>query len=238
MQRASDGSIGGRGEPLAIGGISHNLNGQKLGRKGRVTRERIMGATVELLNESPDAPISLSAVARRANLGMSSLYLYFSDLTELLMAVLEPVMAEAETAYLGQLQEHWPDDRLAECCLEFVAAYHAFWERNARILHLRNSMADNHDERMMVCRIAAGRPMIAMVAAQMSNGADVPDPAVSTLASVIVTGLERAVTISTDLSMPHLLAREFGPRQNNVVPPSARLLALAIRDGRINPTGE
>src|SRR5688500_16342358 len=94
--------------------VSHNLNGQKLGRKGRVTRERILAATAELLAGPRDAPISLSAVARQASLGMTSLYNYFSDFTELLLALLEPVMESAEDAYLAQLREPWSDDELGE----------------------------------------------------------------------------------------------------------------------------
>ena len=47
--------------------VSHNLNGQRLGRKGRDTRARILAATNELLANSVDVPISLSAVAREAS---------------------------------------------------------------------------------------------------------------------------------------------------------------------------
>src|SRR4051812_7547086 len=75
---------------------SHNLNGQRLGRKGRLTRDRILVAANELLATPTDVPFSLSAVARQASLGMTSLYLYFTDLTELLLAILEPLMDEAE----------------------------------------------------------------------------------------------------------------------------------------------
>ena len=42
--------------------ISHNLAGQKLGRKGRDTRERILVATLELIEEMGEVPISMSAV--------------------------------------------------------------------------------------------------------------------------------------------------------------------------------
>jgi hypothetical protein len=83
--------------------LSHNLDGQRLGKKGRGTRERVLAATERLLAAPVDTGISLSAVAREASLGMTTLYLYFSDLTELLLAVLEPIMASAETSYVGHL---------------------------------------------------------------------------------------------------------------------------------------
>jgi AcrR family transcriptional regulator len=70
--------------------LSHNLVGQRLGKKGRDTRERILAATDRLLAGPPDTAISLSAVAREASLAMTTLYIYFNDLTELLLAVLDP----------------------------------------------------------------------------------------------------------------------------------------------------
>src|SRR5579862_4458368 len=63
-----------------------NQVGQKLGRRGRLTRERILAATRELLDADPPQPLTLSAVARAAGLGMTSLYVYFKDLGELVLA--------------------------------------------------------------------------------------------------------------------------------------------------------
>lgn len=214
-------------------GLSHNLNGQKLGRKGRVTRERILAATAELLAEGPDVPISLSAVARRASLGLTSLYLYFSDLTELLVAVLDPVMQEADAAYLDVLRQYWPDAELGERCQRFVEGFNAFWERHSRLLHLRNSMADQYDERMLAYRVRATQPVIREMVRQLGlPGVDVPADTAN-LASVLITGVERAVTVATDLVSPALLAREFGPRRHSrVVEPCARMLEAVIRDTR------
>ena len=118
--------------------VTHNLNGQKLGRKGRVTRERIVAAAMELV--IADEPITLSSVARRAGLGLTSLYNYFSDLTELLLALLESILATAESEYLAVLRNRWPDERLYENCYAFVHSYHSFWMRHSRLLHVRNRL--------------------------------------------------------------------------------------------------
>src|SRR5262245_17067431 len=103
--------------------LSHNLVGQRLGRKGRDTRARILAATEKLLAGPTDTAISLSAVAREASIGMTTMYLYFSDLTELLLAVLTPIMESAENSYIGHLRTVWPDDALNEHCRKFVEAY-------------------------------------------------------------------------------------------------------------------
>jgi len=214
--------------------VSHNLNGQKLGRKGRVTRERILAATIELINESPDAQISLSAVARRAGLGMTSLYVYFSDLTELLMAVLEPVMREAGEpgGYFNLLANYWPDEYLEESCRDFVRSYFEFWEKHSRILHLRNNMSDQYDQRMMLARVRSAQPVIALFRKQLAAPGKHIDGVGGDMASVLMTGIERAVTVATDQIGPTFFEPELGPRNTNVVEPLSRLMFLAARDCR------
>ncbi len=214
--------------------VSHNLNGQKLGRKGRVTRERILAVTVELLNETADAQISVSAVARRAALGMTSLYNYFSDLTELLLAVFDPVMHEAgeEDGYFRLLTDYWPDDRLDECCREFIESYYAFWVKHSRILHLRNNMADQYDERMMVARVRSAQPTITFLRKQLALDGQPASQFAQYMASVLMTSIERVVTVSTDTVTPAIMEREFGPRHMSVIGPLTRMFILTVRDCR------
>jgi AcrR family transcriptional regulator len=214
------------------GALSHNLNGQRLGRKGRDTRERILSAAAELVLSADQAAISLSAVARQAGMSMSSLYLYFPDLTELLLATLEPVMARAEAAYLRDLRERWPDDSLEAHCTAFVNAFHAFWQENAAFLHLRNGMADRQDERMLLHRVRAAQPVIAHIVAQMDHDAMEAGSPAAGMATVFYTGLERVVVIVTNAVLPRLMPGRFGPRVDNFLEAEAQILTFAIRQYR------
>lgn len=211
--------------------VSHNLNGQRLGRKGRITRERILAAAIEIIDGPADEPLSLSAVARKCGLGLTSLYNYFADLTELLLAVLEPVMETAEEAYLARLRERWPDEELGARCEEFVRAYHGFWARHSRLLHLRNSMADSLDQRMMMHRVGATQPIIAMLMQQMDcDPADIPSPSAA-MATMVMIGIERSVTVTTDRQLPKVMGWEQREEDRFVVP-GGRLMELAIREMR------
>ena len=213
-------------------GLSHNLAGQKLGRKGRVTRERILAATAELLAGPRDVAISMSAVARQASLGLTSLYNYFTDLTELLLALLEPVMESAEEAFLDQLRRRWPDAELGVRCSTFVFAYHAFWSRNARLLHLRNSMSDHHDQRMMMHRVNSTQPIIHLLVEQMGGDPTAPRSPEYAMATMLMIGIERSVTVATNEELPWLLAQDIHHDATHFLHPGARLLELAIRDVR------
>jgi len=216
--------------------LSHNLLGQRLGRKGRDTRERILAATERLLAGPPDTAISLSAVAREASLGMTTLYLYFKDLPELLIAVLEPIMISAEASYIGHLRNRWPDEKLGEHCMLFVESFHAFWQRHARILHLRNGLADQNDARMVEHRVSYSQPMIELFVQQMDRPYDGTRSRAQGTATVLLTGIERLVTIATDADFPRFLSESLDEEPvsfvRHLLVSAARLLELGIRDNR------
>lgn len=212
--------------------VGYNLQGQRLGRKGRDTRERIIAAAAELLAGPPDVPVTLSAVARKASLGMTSLYVYFKDLAELILAVLEPITASAEEAYVWHLRERWPDENLRERCVAFVRDYHAFWKQHARVLHMRNSMADAFDSRMAEHRIGTARPLIELIIRQMDGDPSDTESPVAALATALYIGLERLVVVLTDADMPKRINASFLPNQHYRLMAVARMLELSIRHGR------
>ena len=211
---AKAGSASARGTSARV--LSHNLNGQRLCRKGRDTRARILAVTAELLAD-PSETVTLSAVARRAALGMTSLYAYFTDLTELLLAVLEPVMETAEADYVALLRTRWGEDELGARALEMVLAYHAFWVRHSRLLHLRNSMSDQGDARMMLHRVRAAQVVMRLLAEQMDADPAQPTSPPYAMASALMTGLERVMTVTTDANLSQLLQAPIPPRSELLV---------------------
>lgn len=212
--------------------VSHNLNGQRLGRKGRDTRERIIAVATDLIcDPQEDGSITLSEVARRAELRMSTLYLYFADLTELMLAVLAPVMALAEAEYVHLLRDPWPDEELGERTLAFVDAYFKFWSRNSRVLHLRNSMADRGDDRMLEHRVRAALPVMRLIATQMGGQPTGQPNQISSMATALMTGLERVATVMTDRKVPMVVNEPVNPL-GLVLEAEARLFELGIRDKR------
>lgn len=210
----------------------YNLAGQRLGRKGRVTRERILAATERLLVASPGTAISLSAVAREASLAMTTLYLYFSDLTELLLAVLDPIVASAEESHLSKLRGRWPDGELGERCLDFLEAYYRYWSRHSRILHLRNSFADSNDVRMRQHRIEAAMPLINLLVLQMDGDPAIGDSRTTAMATVLITGIERTITMQTDAGILQMQAGDSDAHTRQCLEEWSKLLEFGIREGR------
>lgn len=210
---------------------SHNLLGQRLGRKGQETRERILVATEKLLAPESDVTLSLSAVAREASLGMTTLYLYFSDLSELVLAVLDRTMASADDAYVVHLRARWPEAALGERCKEFLAAYCYFWVRHARVMHLRNSYVDAGDERVRQHRTDTARPMIKLLVSQMDGDLESSLTPAYAMATALWTGVERSVTLVTDATF-RSRSEKAEVQARELIYAQARLMELGIRDYR------
>jgi AcrR family transcriptional regulator len=219
--------------------LSHNLVGQRLGRKGMETRERIIRAALCLLEgQQQDLPITLTAVAREASVGMTTLYLYFPNLGDLVLAALIRVMDSAGAAYLDRLRTRWPDARLAACCLDFLRAHLRFWRDHARVLHMRNSFADASDIRFLEYRNQASRPLLELLVRQMDGAAG--DAVCGHFATVLLTGFERLATVVTNANW-QITAHDFDVVDNDayldaLLQAEAEVMALAIarkrRDAR------
>lgn len=215
--------------------VSYNLLGQRLGRKGRDTRQRILDALARRLAQDDGAPVSLSAVAREASVAMTTLYLYFADLGELTLAALQPVVEDARSLQV-MLRPRWPDEELPERCRAYLRAHQEFWRRNARILHLRNSFADAGDRRFLRSRVHLARPQIRGLIRQMDRDPAAVESVCFHVAIVVMTGIERVATIVT--SPYYEMTLEEAAIGLTGAPPAqleaaARTLELAIRDQRV-----
>ena len=182
--------------------VSHNLLGQRLGRKGQETRERILSAALHILESGREGPLTLTGVAREASVAMTTLYLYFPDLGDLVLAALIRVMSTAEAAYMDRLRTRWPDDALGDRARNFIRAHYEFWRRHAAILHLRNSFADERDLRFLDYRHRVMQPLLELLVMQMDGAATDTDEACAELATVLLIGFERVAAVVTNPNFP------------------------------------
>ena len=216
--------------------VSHNLLGQRLGRKGQETRERILAAALRLLEPSQNTPITLTGVAREAAVGMTTLYLYFPDIGDLVLAALTRVMVSADEEFTDRLRMRWPDEALCACSLDFVQAHYRFWQRHARILHMRNSLADASDIRFIEYRNRTSNALRDLLVLQMDGALGGPRDDCLNLATVIMIGFERVVTVVTNANF-YAAARPYvdcdeAAYIDQLITAEARLIELSVRRQR------
>jgi AcrR family transcriptional regulator len=225
-----------RAQPVAGPKEGYNLLGQRLGRKGQETRERILVTALRLIETSQDAPVTLSGVAREASVGMTTLYLYFPNLGDLVLAVLTRVMDCADSAFVDRLRVRWPDDSLLASSQGFLRAHYQFWRRHSRLLHFRNSYEDAGDARFLQYRNRVSRPLIELLAQQMDGPVALMNAPGTNCATVLVTGFERLATITTN-PIFHTNLRDNGVTEvatyiDDLLNAEAELMALGIRHHR------
>ncbi|GLR67431.1 hypothetical protein GCM10010909_21120 [Acidocella aquatica] len=215
---------------------AYNLVGQRIGRKGQATREKILSAALRIIESSDDAPITLSGVARDVSVGMTTLYLYFPDLGDLVLAVLNRVMDAADSAFTDQLRKRWPDQSLRESCSKFLHAHFAFWRAHARILHMRNSYADAGDVRFLKYRGQVSTPLINFLIFQMDGQPQSHVTPNGYIATLLLTWFERIATVVTNPTF-HTAARNSGVTDepdyiDHLIETEADLIALIVRHQR------
>lgn len=212
---------------------SHNLVGQKLGPKGRDTRERILAAAERLIERLPGSAVTLSAIAREASVGMTTLYLYFGGLGELVLALSEPASRVACARLEGHLRRYWPDAELFGRCLSFIEEYHGVRTAHARLFQLRDSLADGGDALVAEYRRGTAQPIAALLEHQMGlDAADreaAPVAEMAEMAIVLLSGIDRVAALSVQ---PHHVAAPDAALDRARIVAQARLLELAIREGR------
>jgi hypothetical protein len=113
-----------------------------------------------------------------------------------------------------------------------MRAYFEFWSQHSRLLHLRNAMADSRDERMLIHRVSSTQPLIGLFVEQMGGAAEDMRSPVRGMATVLMTGIERTVTVATDPRLTGLFGEAQRRPQDHYLTPEARLMELAIRDTR------
>jgi AcrR family transcriptional regulator len=229
---AAAGTASAASRPPAPPRIIRNQNGQKLGKKGQQTRERILQAARKVMADGENDALTLSAIAREAGLGMTSIYVYFTDLTELLLAMLEPIMVDAESTYMAILRQHWPDETLEAECLSFVTSFFQFWSKHTQILHLRHSMAEAGSRRMTQQRVESAQPIVSLINQQMGQDNDAHRTPAMGMATVLYMGLDRMVAVTTHQVLPLVVQGRFQPHVENFLNAQARLFYHGITDYR------
>jgi AcrR family transcriptional regulator len=172
---------------------AQNLYGQSMGRKGTQTRERLIRATIELLEKRPLRDVVVSDIATLAGTSSSSFYIYFADVSSAALAAaqgVEQITPQIE-ALLGSAWTHADAqdkaDALVESYVNFSSQHHA-------ILRIRNLSADEGDKRFEDVRHRAVSRIHELLEARIAAAKNGLDP--SSGASAVLALMERIASIA------------------------------------------
>lgn len=136
-----------------------NLHGQKMGRKGRETRQRIMDVTLDMLKSRSYKDLTVSDVAFEADVSSSTFYVYFEDIEDVLFACVQAAALNLDPLY-EVLADEWNDENLERKVRKFVEIYGELWEKYRIELRVRNLEADQGNLRFLNLRIETTRGIL------------------------------------------------------------------------------
>src|SRR5215204_1646730 len=138
-------------EPVAI-------DGRALGRRGALTRRRLLKATAELLETHGIRDLRVVDIAREVGTSPATFYQYFRDVEDAVLALADAV--GEDLAPIGELLgRSWDGDAGLAAARELVESFMEYWDAHRAILRTRNLAAQEGDRRFRDVRNEALRPL-------------------------------------------------------------------------------
>jgi AcrR family transcriptional regulator len=202
-----------------------NQNGQRLGAKGRRTRQRLIDVTIDLLETRGLRDLTVAEVARTAETSAATFYVYFEGVTEVVLAALDHADLN-QPELMALLDEDWCTERGLGLARDFVQLYCQIWAVNRTVFRVRNLAAEEGDPRFLAARIRCAEPIMRALAtrveaAQRAGKVTASLHAVST-AGAIMTLLERLAAVGP------MTRRENGLTFETLIDSSAHMIAHVL----------
>lgn len=198
------------------------LDGRPLGRRGAHTRQRLLDATAQLLEDNGLRELRVVDIARAIDLSPATFYQYFGDVEAAVLA-LSASVGEETASLAGLLAEDWDGPDGLGFARRLVEDFITNWDEHRAVLRTRNLAAQEGDERFREVRNGSLRPLtegIGEKVAQRTDSGLSPYAA----AAAMVSMLERMAAFHADLE-------SYGTSRADVVETTARILHRTATGG-------
>lgn len=144
------------------------LDGRALGKRGALTRRRLLDATARLLETEGVRDLRVVDIARAVGTSPATFYQYFRDVDDAVLALAAAVAEDLEPVRQVLAKPWAGDDGLVAArtmVLEFVES----WERHRAVLRTRNLAAQEGDVRFRTVRNASLQPLVEALAERIED---------------------------------------------------------------------
>jgi AcrR family transcriptional regulator len=196
------------------------LDGRPLGRRGALTRRKMLDATGQLLEDHGIRDLRVVDVARAVGSSPATFYQYFRDVEDAVLALAAEV--GEDLAPLGEtLAKPWDGPPGLIEARALVIDFTQYWDDHRAVLRTRNLAAQEGDRRFRSVRNRSLIPLTEAFAEKISaaqaGGAVDPELSAVAAASALVSMLERMAAFHLDLA-------PLGASSDEVIETTARLL--------------
>lgn len=203
------------------------LDGRSLGKRGALTRRRLLDATAHLLESEGVRDLRVVEIARDVGTSPATFYQYFRDVDEAVLALAAEV-AEDLQPVADALTRPWTSAGGMGAARTMVEAFMRSWERHRAVLRTRNLAAQEGDPRFRAVRNSSLQPLVEALAEQIAgaqrNGAvdRVLSPMAAAAAMVSMT--ERVAAFQRELE-------DLGITRDELVETTARIIHATATGG-------
>jgi AcrR family transcriptional regulator len=210
-------------------GTLATTDGRVPGRRGRATRERLLGCTADLLTSTPWRSIKVIDIARQAGTSPATFYQYFENVEQAILVLAEELMEGA--ALLAELVDgNWTEEVSWETALAVVTGFMDYWETNRSVFRVVELATEEGDLRFQGLRVRALNAVTVTLARVIGSGGAGASPAGNDPMAVAATLISMLAHVAA-----HQYGFEFwGIRTTAMVDSQARVLHWAVT-GRAAP---
>jgi AcrR family transcriptional regulator len=197
------------------------LDGRTIGKRGAVTRRRLLDATAALLADRGVLELRVVDIARAVGTSSSTYYQYFRDVDEAVLELADEIGRRDVEPLARVLDEPWNAAQGLERARALVDRFIHVWDDHSAVLRTRNLAAQEGDQRFRETRNRTNRPFLegfaAQVRAHQAEGRIAPDLSPMAAAAALMALIERMAAFHSDLV-------SLGVSRDDVVETTARIV--------------
>ncbi len=207
-------------------GTLATTDGRVPGRRGRATRDRLLGCTAELLTSTPWRSIKVIDIARQAGTSPATFYQYFENVEQAILVLAEELMEGA--ALLAELVDgDWTEAESWATARSVVDGFMGYWEENRSVFRVVELATEEGDLRFQGLRVRALNAVTVTLARVIASGGSPAGTDPMAVAATVISMLAHVAA--------HRYGFEFwGIRTTSMVDSQARVLHWAVT-GRSAP---
>ncbi|MFP8878111.1 MAG: TetR/AcrR family transcriptional regulator [Myxococcota bacterium] len=148
--------------------VTVDQNGRPLGPRALDTRNRLLQATVDLLDQKSVRDVAVVDIARNSDTSPATFYQYFKDVSEAILRLAERA-AEEMPVMLDLIERPWHGSAGLDTARALSDAFIQHWDAHRAVLLVRNLAADEGDRNFQKVRREALRPVLDQLAQKIEE---------------------------------------------------------------------
>jgi AcrR family transcriptional regulator len=147
MVRQARVSLAAVAEPVEAIDDLRAADGRVPGRRGRATRQRLLGCTAEMLRTSSYRSLKVIDIAREAGTSPATFYQYFADVDGAILVLAQEMALDSERLVRIVGEGNWQGRAGYRTALELTDAFFAFWDQHRPVIRVVDLGAEEGDRR-------------------------------------------------------------------------------------------